>query len=305
MVADAEPCVCSANAEPMRAFPDIRLIRPVNEPDGHGPGNGQYALQRLLRANGPSWLKIGGGLRPGEIPWVWCFLDAPVLAMHAAMNMPFVAGPNVLFAASRRPRARDYERDVCDAASCRLLFTESDWYGELIRANLGPANRAPLVLWPYPIYPQPDGPDPQPTLDLVIYAKSGIGNDVIAALRQKFRRSAAVRYGHYQRSRLLDAARRARCCAYLSDDDRGPLALAEILLSGCPAVGIPRGAPWIEPGVTGQLAASLSIDDLLPAIDAAMQLARQAVRAAALERFDDAAIVRTIVEALDAVRQTA
>ena len=33
--------------------------------------------------------------------------------------------------------------------------------------------------------------------------------------------------------RSLEAARRSRVCAYLADDDHGPLALQEILLAGC------------------------------------------------------------------------
>lgn len=39
--------------------------------------------------------------------------------------------------------------------------------------------------------------------------------------------------------------------SYLADDDHGPLALAEILLAGCPVVGVRTGAPFIEHGVTG------------------------------------------------------
>jgi hypothetical protein len=50
---------------------------------------------------------------------------------------------------------------------------------------------------------------------------------------------------------LFEAARRSRTCAYLADDDHGPLALQEILLAGCPVVGVRTGAPFIQDGVTG------------------------------------------------------
>jgi hypothetical protein len=50
---------------------------------------------------------------------------------------------------------------------------------------------------------------------------------------------------------LFEAARRSRACAYLADDDHGPLALQEILLDGCPTVGVRTGASFVRDGVTG------------------------------------------------------
>ena len=100
--------------------------------DGRGPGNGQYALQKALRQYGPPWLTIGGGLRRGEIPWFWCWEDREVAASCARVGTPFVAGPNILFANSRAPCRFEAERAICNAASCRLLFTESEWYRRLI-----------------------------------------------------------------------------------------------------------------------------------------------------------------------------
>ena len=50
---------------------------------------------------------------------------------------------------------------------------------------------------------------------------------------------------------MFEAARRSRACAYLADDDHGPLALQEILLAGCPVLGVRTGAPFIQDGVTG------------------------------------------------------
>ena len=40
-------------------------------------------------------------------------------------------------------------------------------------------------------------------------------------------------------------------CAYLADDDHGPLALQEILLAGCPTVGVRTGAAFVRYGATG------------------------------------------------------
>ncbi len=175
--------------------------------DGRGPGNGQYALQKALRQYGPPWLTIGGGLRRGEIPWFWCWEDREVAASCARVGAPFVAGPNILFANSRAPCRFEAERAICNAASCRLLFTESEWYRRLIRRHLGPANRAPIVLWPYPIDPCPGGPLP-PQLDLLIYEKSGIDAAVVASLQQAWPRHARVRYGRYRREQLWALARR-------------------------------------------------------------------------------------------------
>ncbi len=275
----------------------IRLIRAVSAPTGRGPGNGQYALQKALRQYGPPWLTIGGGLRRGEIPWFWCWEDREVAASCARVGAPFVAGPNILFANSRAPCRFEAERAICNAASCRLLFTESEWYRRLIRRHLGPANRASVVLWPYPIDPSPGGPM-APQLDLLIYEKSGIDAAVVASLQRAWPRHARVRYGRYRREQLWALARRARSCVYLSDDDRGPLALAEILLAGCPAVGLPRGAPFVESGRTGVLLERLTPQSSLEAVALCRELDRGAVRAAAIEQFDPRRVVGIIANAL-------
>jgi hypothetical protein len=95
------------------------------------------------------------------------------------------------------------------------------------------------------------------------------------------------------------AARRSRCCLYLSDDDRGPLALAEILLSGCPAVGISRGAPFIEPGRTGAVVEQLDAQSCLEAVAGCRRLDRRRVSAAAAVQFDARRIFGVIAEALE------
>lgn len=281
---------------------DVRLIREVNAPTGRGPGNGMYALQQALRRAQPPWLHIGGMLGDGEMPWFWCWEDRVVACACAAANVPFVIGPNMLFANWTTPCAVAGERELCNAASCRLQFTESAWYREWILAHCGPAMRAPIVLWPYPIDPLPGGPDAA-CYELLIYEKSGFDRGLPGQLLRRWPASVRVRYGRYQRGRLTEIARRSKACAYLSDSDRGPLALAEILLSGCPAVGVPRGSPWIVDGQTGFSVPTLEFPCLCGAIEQAMRLDRQAVRAAAAERFDSKAIVQTILTSLDAVRE--
>jgi len=280
---------------------DVRLIRQVDSPTGRGPGNGMFALQRALRAARPEWLHVGGQLRHGEMPWFWCWEDRLAACACAAVGMPLVIGPNMLFADWTAPCGVAGERELCNAASCRLQFTESAWYRRWILDHCGPAMRAPIVLWPYPIGPLPDGPLP-PACDLLIYEKGGLDRAVVEKLVRHWPASVRFRYGRFRREKLLDAARRARACAYLSNHDRGPLALAEVLLCGCPAVGIARGAPWIVDSLTGFTARSLECDALSDALQRAMTLDRQAVRAAALERFDADRIVQTIIRALDAAR---
>lgn len=280
----------------------VRLIRAVRRPDGRGPGNGQYALQRALSALGPDWLKIGGSLQPGEIPWYWCWLDRSAAAAQAAAGRPLVVGPNVLFESSRRPCAVAEERALCAATTCRTWFTESAWYARLIQSHLKPQNRGPIVLWPYPIEPRPPGPT-TPSYDLLIYAKSGYRQSLLARLRKTFRRSKLIRYGRYRRDWLWETARRSRACVYLSDDDRGPLALAEILLSGCPTVGIERGAPLVETGRTGIRLDTLAFEAIVEGIARCGALDRRRVAQRAARQFCPRRITATIVDALDRARR--
>jgi hypothetical protein len=256
-----------------------------------------------LREQGPPWLRVGGTLHADEIPWFWCWTDRETAAMCARAGSPFIAGPNVLFDDSRHPCRTVAEREICQAASCRLLFTESAWYRDLIEEHRGPANRAPIVLWPYPIDPRPEGPLPA-EFDLLVYEKSGIDGRLIDELVRRWPRSVRVRYGRYRRERLIDLARRSRCCLYGSDDDRGPLALAEILLCGCPSVGVPRGAPFVEPGRSAFLVDRFDAGFCNDAIGRCHRLDRAEVAASAGRQFDTRRIVATIVAALENVSGT-
>src|SRR5262249_37933747 len=151
-------------------------------------------------------------------------------------------------------------------------------------------------LWPYPIDPWPGGPL-RDRYDLLIYAKNGRRPQLLEHLAAVFPRHVQVHYGRYQRRELFEAARRSRACAYLADDDHGPLALQEILLAGCPAVGVATGAPFVRDGLTGSRVGRLppgqecvagdddraALDAYMDAVRRAQGLDRKAVRAAAAE----------------------
>ncbi len=139
--------------------------------------------------------------------------------------------------------------------------------------------------------------------DLLIYAKGHYQPEFLTQLTGRFRRSRVLTYGRFTRKELFAAARRSRCCVYLSTDDRGPLALAEILLSGCPAIGIPTGAPFIRHGQTGILLNHFHLNDCLAAIATCHHLNRHQVSALAQQQFDTRQITKTILTSLDHARR--
>jgi hypothetical protein len=103
------------------------------------------------------------------------------------------------------------------------------------------------------------------------------------------------------RSLEVEAARRSRARAYLADNDHGPLALQEILLAGCPTVGVRTGISFVRPGETGVVVDRLppgrqcaeSADDVralavfMEAIEEALALDRHIVRDRAAKQFDN------------------
>jgi hypothetical protein len=111
-------------------------------------------------------------------------------------------------------------------------------------------------------------------------------------------------YGRYRREELWEAASRSRCCCYLADDDRGPLALAEILLCGCPTVGVPTGAPFVELGRSGVLLNDPKPSAWLEAVAACHRLDRREVAALAAGQFDAEWIVEAVLAALQAARES-
>ena len=232
----------------------VELIGPVDAPGGNGPSNGMYALQKELRKRierGLDWLTIKPlPVSEGALPWFWNWADRRYAAWWDSEGLPFVQGPNMLFTNSGTPRIDGEECALLDAANCRAMFCHSEWYRDLITKHRGPANQSPIVLWPYPIDPWPGEPLPD-EYDLLIYAKNGHRPQLLEHLAEIFPRHIQIHYGQYRREKLFTAARRSKACAYLADDDHGPLALQEILLAGCPAVGVRTGASLIQPNVTG------------------------------------------------------
>ena len=302
----------------------ILIRRGMPEPRHNGPANGQYALQHLLkehcRREGIDWIKFDGSKPVGftslhpdhHIPWFWSWLDINEINKWCLVQRrPAILGPNIFFRASANARSGPHEADLCDSYDVPLVFTESRWYEELIRRNLGKHSRAQVVVWPYPIFPLP-APPKEPRYDLLLYCKSA-PPQLANGLAARFKSHVRIQYGRYERERLIHAARLCRACAYLSADDRGPLALAEILLAGCPAVGIAKAAPWVDPvewpwpgdNPMGQLVKGFEVREWIEAIERLhAEAVPEMVRLAALEKFDADRICRTIVAALQAVRES-
>ncbi len=282
----------------------IRLIRQIDHPSGRGPGNGMYALQKALSALDLPWLAIGGDLLPGEIPWIWCWEDKPLAIRCHIEGRPFILGPCVFFGNADAPGAGHGEKMLIDSPHCVMMFTESRWYADLIEAHRGPRNTAPLHIWPFPIDPQPKGPA-SPKYDLLIYAKSGYESKgpeptLVAELQNAYPNNCTIYYGGYHRELLWEKARRSRCCAYLSRSDRGPLALAEILLCGCPAVGVRTGAPWIDES-NGRMVESLAIEAMIRGITEAGKIDRESVRRSAVVTFDPTRAAGVVVDLLSSL----
>lgn len=300
----------------------VELIGSVDAPGGNGPYNGMYALQKALRKRmdeGLDWLIMRSlPASRGALPWFWNWDDRRYAVSWDSEGQPFVQGPNMLFTNSASPRIDPEERGLLDAANCQAMFCHSEWYRELILAQRGAANKSPIILWPYPIDPWPEAPAPD-KYDLLIYAKNGHRPGLLEYLAEAFPRHVQIHYGQYRREELYEAARRSRACAYLADDDHGPLALQEILLAGCPAVGVRTGSSLVLDGVTGVLVAKLppgqqsiandnDVDALNCYVDSiarAQTMDRRAIRERAAYDFGTTRILDTVVSALDAVRATA
>jgi len=291
----------------------VNLIGNLKSPFNAGPGIGMFALQKLLKdriKKGLDWLQITDQpISKAVLPWFWWLGDRQKIVRWADETGPFVVGPNVFFINSRRPRIDKLESSILDAATCRMIFCHSEWYKNLVIANRGPLNNAEIVLWPYPVDPWPDGPK-DPTYDLLVYVKNYVPEGLTELLVKLFPKSVIIRYGSYKREELFHVAARSRACAYLSQDESGGIATAEILLSGCPIVGVTRGAPFITDGVTGifvpaipQAKSSLpEFKIYVDALRAAMEFDRSVVREYAEAQFDNNKILETVVNALDRAR---
>lgn len=297
----------------------VELIGPVTTPGANGPTNGMYALQKELRrriADGLDWLSIKSlPASKGALPWFWHWDDRRYAAWWDSEGLPFVQGPNMIFTDSATPRIDAEECALLDAANCRAMFCHSRWYRDLIDKHRGPANQSEIVMWPYPIDPMPGGPLPD-EYDLLIYAKNGHRPQLLEHLAETYPRHVQIHYGQYQRVELYEAARRSRVCAYLADDDHGPLALQEILLAGCPTVGVRTGASFVRDGITGIVVdrlppgrACIETDDdesclaaFMDAVEKAAAMDRDQVRSAAVIEFDSARIADSVITQLDGLR---
>ena len=249
------------------------------------------------------------------MPWFWHWDDRHYAMWWDAEGQPFVQGPNMLFTDSTCPRIDREECALLDAPNCRAMFCHSEWYRDHITRYRASTNQSPIILWPYPIDPWPGEPLPD-EYDLLIYAKNGHRPQLLEHLAELFPRHIQIHYGQYHRGQLFEAARRSRACAYLADDDHGPLALQEILLAGCPAVGVRTGASLVQDGVTGYLvdrlppgkaciasdADQLALAVYLDTIARAKTMDRQTVSAAARQEFSTDRIVDEVIQALDTVR---
>lgn len=300
----------------------VELIGPVDHPGGNGPSNGMYALQKELQKridDGLDWLSIKSlPASKGALPWFWNWNDRRYAMWWDAEGLPFVQGPNMLFTNSGSPRIDREECALLDSPNCRAMFCHSEWYRDLITKHRGPKNQSEIVIWPYPIDPWPGEPLPD-KYDLLIYAKNGHRPQLLEHLAELFPRHIQIHYGRYRREELFEAARRSRACAYLADDDHGPLALQEILLAGCPTVGVRTGASFVRDGVTGYVVERLppgrqcvaNDDDklalavYLDAVARAQNLDRMSVRAAAERDFSSDALVERLIAALDPFRALA
>jgi hypothetical protein len=118
---------------------------------------------------------------------------------------------------------------------------------------------------------------------LLIYAENEHLPQLLEHLAEVFPRHIQIHYGRYRREELSEAARRSRACAYLADDDHGPLALQEILLAGCPTVGVRTGASLVQPEKTG-----LWVDRLPPGRECASSDEDETALAAYLDAIHDA-----------------
>ncbi len=282
---------------------NVCLLRKVDEPGGNGPWNGMFALQQALRPRAPKWFRIGSEARDDELCWYWNWQDIDEALNRIDRGLPFVIGPNVIFGWSGDPGGGRGERALLDSPCCRAIMCHSAWYEALIRANLGPCSRALIVRWPYPISPQPAGPE-LAEHDVLIYEKGG-GDcaGLERAIRAAYPRSVTVRYGEFRRADLLGIARRSRVCVYLCTDESGGLASSEILLAGCPVIGIERGAPFALTGITGIRLEALEAEPILAAIRSCHTFDRRKIRIVALQMFDDAMIADAVLVSLDIVRK--
>ncbi len=149
--------------------------------------------------------------------------------------------------------------------------------------------------------------------DLLIY---GHRPQLLEHLAELYPRHIQIHNRRYRREQLFEAARCSRVCAYLAEDDHGPLALQEILLFCCPAVGVRTNASSVRNGATGFLVDRLppgqycvanevdaiALSRYIYAVYTVQSLDRRQVQATSEETFDSQNIVDRIAAAIAEIR---
>ncbi len=288
-------------------FPHVRIIGEIGKAGGNGPSNGQYALQMALQQENEAadrqWLHIGGDLRAGEIPWFWSWEHRPQAVACSREGRPFFIGPNVLFLNSQAPRADLLESELLDSPHCLAMFCHSIWYDELIRQHRGPHSDCPIVRIPYPVIPWVSVPQEPADFDLLVYLKQDKFDSLAAQLRQLPLRTVLIRYGEYVREELSEIASRCRMCVYLTDDEQGGLALQEILMTGCPTIGLRSGAPLVVDKLTGRIVAQLDESLVREAMREVDSYPRAQVAKVAAVMFSTRRIAKSFIDTLDRLRR--
>ena len=261
-----------------------------------------FALQRALRKVRPAWLHIGGPLARRRDALV-LVLGGPPRGVRlrgrerAVCDRPEHAVRQLDDAVRRRRRAGIVQRRKLPAAIHRIGLVSRLDSGALRPGHAG-ADRA-VALSDRSVARRPAAA-PLRSADLreerlrpraappTVAALAGVGAGPLWTISK----GAADRVGPAVAGVRLSVGQRSRAAG----------AGGNPALAGCPAVGVPRGAPWILGGQTGFQVRAFDLPSLCGAIEQAMRLDRETVRAAALERFDADATVQTVLRALDAAR---
>ena len=297
----------------------VEIIPSAENISARGPKIGMSALQRALakRKEIADWCVITE--KPSDetvLPWFWCWAHRKSAVEWEEKGLPAIYGPNLFFLNSRVPRIDVLENKLLDAQHCKAIICHSEWYKNLILRVRGNLNKADIILCPYPVEPKPGPPLPV-KYDLLIYVKSNFSPELRSILEKAYPRSKIIKYGAFVREELFEAARVSRVCVYLGDDDSGSLAAWEVMLAGCPIVGVPTGGgALVTEGKTGYLVNKLPLEKnfvqneenemclkiLLDTLKKAAELDRMAVREYALQQFDTDRIVDSIIKTLDYYR---
>ena len=272
----------------------------------------QSLLLKLIGEGGLPWLRIGGKPSEGEIPWFWHLRDRASAVDWALSGRPFIAGPNLFFVDSGKPRIDALERSLLDTPHCRLIFCHTSAYAQLIRTQRGVQNGAKIVEWPYPVNPFPKGPLPA-KWDLLLYVKDGVlpreypaneASKIALSLESSIPQTVKLVYGNHTQKRLMHLAARSRASVYLSREESGGIATVEMMTAGCPVVATKRGGPLILDGETGYWVDDWDLEEIQSKVSHAHRLNRQVVALVARSHFHPTKILAILLSSLDRARKS-